>query len=110
MPRSIEHIGAVAEIVAERHTAGKPMWDELIDLTDLWAQFDDGDDASFVEVRDQVVARLRASRWVSSSDEDSPLRDLVDELAYSDTVDEFDDNLDDLYDLADVARVVLQTR
>lgn len=102
MPRTVDHIVATHRLAAERRKAGKPIWDETIDLTHVW----DDDDLSFEEKRDAIVARLKTSRWFKN---DPQPQAIVDVLAQTENVDEFDGWFDELYDHADYARIWIKT-
>lgn len=58
-------------------------------------------DGSFSEHRDRVVAVIRNSAWQRGSQYSSDLTDLVERLADTAYIAEFDDVLDEIYDLAD---------
>ncbi len=62
------------------------------------------DDLSFEETRDRVVSALRSSSWFRSADEYHDLPDLVEELAETVEVEEFDAVLEAIYDGADYDR------
>lgn len=62
------------------------------------------DDLGFEETRDRVVSALRASAWFRSADEYHDLPDLVEDLAETVEVEEFDAVLGAIYDGADYDR------
>lgn len=81
-------------------------WRFTLDVADVWNR---PDGVPFAEWRDQLVRRVKASRWYTSQDEDSPLREVVDELSDVETVPEFDAVWADLYTAADIDRVWVKT-
>ncbi|NKY60426.1 hypothetical protein [Nocardia flavorosea] len=106
MPRTVDHIVATHQLAAERRKAGKPIWDETIDVSRVW----NDDDLSFEEKRDAIVAQFKRSRWFRDDDEFGRVREIVDEeIAYAEDVDEFDGWWDELYDLADYDRIWIKT-
>ncbi|WP_043598935.1 hypothetical protein [Nocardia otitidiscaviarum] len=108
MPRTIDHIVATHQLAADRRRQGRPIWDETIDVSDVFHN----EDMSFEEIRDVVVAKIKASRWYRKADphDFNGVREITDDhLAHADDVDEFDGWWDELYDLADYARVWIKT-
>jgi hypothetical protein len=95
MPRDIEQIVDTHHLAAERHAAGKPVWDRKITiyLVDL---------DTFEERRDAWVRRLSQSSWSNDNDE---LKSMLTDLAGASNAEEFDITLDEIYDLADADRV-----
>ena len=84
-----------------------PQWKMTIDLSAVFHN----DTMTFEERRDRIVEILRGSRWVKNTD--GALNDLpavVDELAETVDVDEFDSVWDAIYDRADDDRVWIKTR
>jgi hypothetical protein len=73
-------------------------WKYEVALGDLFA----AEDMPFLARRDAFVERIRNSTWWA--DHHDELDTVVNGLAHSDDEAEFDDYLDDLYDLADVQR------
>jgi hypothetical protein len=68
--------------------------------------FDPGDfpehaDQAFLVHRDRVVKILRGSRWLRDSQYSMELGDLIDSLAVTETILEFDEIFAMVYDLAD---------
>lgn len=91
-------------------------WKERIELADLWHSFEeDESQENFLKVRDEVVRRFREASWMKdASDADSEmdldrLSDLLDQLAYTETTDEFDSYWDDVLDWADDNRLWVET-
>ncbi|MFD6400753.1 hypothetical protein [Nocardia sp. NPDC060249] len=109
MPRTVDRIVATHQLAQERRRTGRPVWAEKIDLSDVFR-----DPAmTFIERRDAIVARLKQSRWFKDADphEFDGVHDIVDEhLAEAENTDEWDAWWDELYDLADYARVWIGTR
>lgn len=64
-------------------------------------------DLPFEEVRDGMVVELAATAFHT---EDREFRELVDELSCSEDAEGFDITLDDLYDWADGARIILKIK
>jgi hypothetical protein len=107
MPRTVDHIVAAHQLAAERRTSGRPVWDETVDVSDVWR-----DDAlSFERRRDAIVAKLKASHWYQrdGADEGDELNEVVWSLAEADDADCFDHHWDELYDLADYACIWIKT-
>ena len=81
-----------------------PVWHESIEIGDLWKQ-----SLPFESMRDEVVARIKASNWYRERDAEGfdELGMTVEDLAAAEDVEEWDEFWDYLYDLADAARVWL---
>lgn len=92
-------------ITADRRAAGRPLWDETVDLSDVFHN----DDMTFLQIRDEVVRRLMLSNWYRSAEDCSKLRDIVGGLAEVGDEADFDSLWSDLYDLADYDRVWICT-
>jgi hypothetical protein len=58
-------------------------------------------DQAFLVHRDRVVKILRGSRWLRDSQYSMELGDLIDSLAVTETILEFDEIFAMIYDLAD---------
>ena len=69
------------------------------------------DDLTFIEKRDAIVARIKATRWHKDADphEFDGLVDIVENLATEESADDFDYWWGELYDLADRDRVWIET-
>jgi hypothetical protein len=67
-------------------------------------------DIPFQAKRDEIVRRLRASKWVRELGDDIDLAWLVEDLADAADADEFDLVWRDLYDAADEHRCWIATR
>ena len=80
-------------------------WALTIPLSDLWRN----EGISFEERRNQVVDRIRKSRWVKLTAYPDTLHGHLNDLKASEDVAEFDDWWDEIYDLADSDRVWLDT-
>ncbi|CRY84226.1 hypothetical protein SAMN05421776_12149 [Nocardia farcinica] len=109
MPRSVDHLVAVHELARRRVAAGVPVWAETINLAGVFHN----DAMTFVQRRDAIVERLRATRWYRNDDpyEFEGVRDIVDDhLAHGEDVNEFYGWWDELYDLANYARVAITTK
>jgi hypothetical protein len=90
-----------------RRRAGQPAWDRTIHLADVFHN----EAMSFEERRDAIVRRLRDSRWLRDDhpDEDDVLRLFIEELSETGDVPEFDQVFSEVYDIADVERVWIDT-
>jgi hypothetical protein len=77
-------------------------WRRRIDLRGVL----EDETSTFEEIRDEVVRRLRGSRW---PEECEPAAGLVDELSETQSAEDFDFVWDELYDVADGERVWLAT-
>jgi hypothetical protein len=105
--RTVEGIVAAHVAATERRRQGRPIWGEKLRLGDVFHN----DDLSFIERRDAIVTRIKATRWYRDADphEFDGLHDVVENLATEESPDDFDYWWDELYDLADVARVWIET-
>jgi hypothetical protein len=105
MSRTIEGIVDAHRVASERRAAGRPIWDERVNLRDVFHN----EAMTFEERRDVIVARLRRSRWVRGMDEYDAVPQLLEELAETSDGDEFDGPWDEIYDYADADRVWIGT-
>lgn len=107
MRPTAEHAADMYTLARRRQAAGLPVWAEHILLGDVFRD----EDRAFEERRDVIVERVKASRWYRNADPDEMdgVNEVVDCLAHADDVDEFDGWWSDLYDLADRARVWIDT-
>lgn len=99
-----EHRVEMAHLVAERRAAGKPSWEQTVSLSHI------NPDLPFEELRDALVAALRATRWVKEADQFGRLVEAVDGLAAAEDREEFNGWMDEIYDCADYDRVWIKTR
>lgn len=106
MPRTIGHLVDCHRAAEALRAHGKPIWSHTIDVS---AVFHD-DDLNFMEKRDRIVDILRRSDWFDHEDEWSDLHEAIDNIADAEDVDVFDNWWDELYDLADYARVWIKTQ
>lgn len=85
-----------------------PEWKYTIDVASVFHS----ETLSFEERRDAVASTLRGSSWVRSKTGpyDNLLPALVDELADTEDVDEFDSVWGAVYDEADTDRAWIKTR
>ncbi len=79
-----------------------PAWKYTINISDVWKN----ENLTFPERRDAIAARIRKSRW---HEDNSNVQYLVDELADSETPDEFDGPWSQIYDEADADRIWIKT-
>lgn len=108
MPRTVEHIVATHRLAAERRASGKPVWDETIDVSEVYRD----ESLTFEERRDRIVAILKRSRWYRNADPhrfDGVHEIIDDHLPYAETYAEFNGWWDELYDHADYDRVWIRT-
>lgn len=110
MPRTANQIAETHMVARARQQAGRPVWDEVVRLGDVWRD----EDLSFEERRDAIVARLRTTRWFAQSDPDEfdGVHEIIAyHLAEAEDADEFNGWWDDLYDHADLGehRVFIDT-
>lgn len=80
-----------------------PTWKETIDLIAIWKN----EDLEFTDQRDQIVTKLKSSRWYKTRDTAGfdERGEAVDNLAESENFDEFNDWWAQLYDYFDTDRV-----
>lgn len=81
------------------------VWLETIKLGDVFHN----SDMSFEEVRDRVVARIRASNWEGIAFHWPDVKEAVDNLAETRDTEEFNWWWSEIYDYADQDRVWLDT-
>jgi hypothetical protein len=93
------------QLAAGRRRAGQPVWDRTIRLGDVFHN----EAMSFEERRDAIVRRLRDSRWLRDHDEGDELHQFIEELADTADKTEFNGPWDEIYDIADVERVWIDT-
>jgi len=79
-------------------------WDYTLDVKAIWDNFET---VGFEESRDQIVRRIRDSRFFT--EEDWSLSNIVDELGWAEDLSEFNDWWNEFYDWADFARVWVKT-
>jgi hypothetical protein len=105
--RTVEGIVASHRAATELRRQGKPIWAETLRLGDVFHN----DDMPFIERRDAIVARIKATRWYKGADplEFDGLVDIVENLATEGAVEDFDYWWDELYDLADRDRIWIET-
>jgi hypothetical protein len=106
MPDTADHRAAMYRVGQERRAAGKPSWEHVLKLADVFHN----DHLTFEQKRDTIVARIRASAWYKGYDPTGELPEAVEDLADAEDVPAFDDVWDALYDLADADRVWIETR
>lgn len=78
------------------------VWRKTINLSAVWDQYRNGSE-DFVKLRYETARVLRAAHW-------REITYLIDELAETQDVDEFDNVLSYIYDEADIQRVWIETR
>lgn len=109
MPRTAEHIVAIHQHARARVAAGLPVWAHTINLKGVFHN----ETLTFKQRRDQIVGILRASDWLTDTTGSLfhlwDLNELVDDLAATTTLDEFDVVWDAIYDEADDDRVWIKT-
>lgn len=76
-------------------------WERTLDLSDVFHA-----DKPFLEMRDEIVRRVRA---LDPHDNDGVLQAIADELGDAETGDEWDGPWDTFYDWADFHRVWVKT-
>lgn len=81
-------------------------WKYNINLKDVFHN----DQLTFEQSRDAIVSRLRRSAWFKSKGEFDDLPQLVEELADTTDVNEFDEVWDSIYNEADADRAWIVTR
>ncbi|MEV1109967.1 hypothetical protein AB0I95_15125 [Micromonospora sp. NPDC049751] len=79
-------------------------WKHRINLIGVWKNPDLG----FEQRRDEIVRRLRASAWFRQAEEGGWLHQIVEELADSQSPDEFDGPWSAIYDEADADKVWIE--
>lgn len=80
-------------------------WQHTIKLTGIIHN----DELTFIEKRDAIVKKLKASSWYRRSDEDDELRETVEELSETTTIFDFDLVWSAIYDMADADKVWIAT-
>ena len=102
MPRTVDHIVETHRIARERRANRQPIWKHTVNLADVFHN----DELTFERSRDRIVGILRGHRWAKDN---HLLVDLLEELADTTTVDEFNEVWDVIYDEADYDRVWIRT-
>lgn len=82
-----------------------PTWRYTVDLKGVWRN----EEMTFEERRDEIVRRLRESRWFKSHEEGSWLHSIVEELADTESIPDFDRVFNAIYDEADADRAWIAT-
>jgi hypothetical protein len=82
-----------------------PQWFETIKLGDVFHN----DDLDLQEKTEEIVTRLKAASWRSFSADPGEFDRLVDELSKAGTLQEFNFTWEELYDLADLDRIWIET-
>lgn len=107
MPRTIESIAENHEAANVRRRHGLPIWGSTVTIKNLLS--DDTSDENAVVTAEKVAGVLEGSAWYTTkADEDDrwDLDCIIDSFKYEvSTVDDFNEFLDALYDLADAERV-----
>ncbi|GGN39158.1 hypothetical protein FHR83_006779 [Actinoplanes campanulatus] len=108
MPRTIDSMLAAHRVATERRNNGQPVWDETVDLADLFHNTD----LSQAERYARIADRIKRSRWYQNRDADGfdEFGEAVENLAVASGPDEFDGWFDEIYDQADRDRVWIKTR
>lgn len=83
-----------------------PAWKRTIYLKDVWRN----EELTFEQRRDEIVKRIRESSWLDSSSDPAVLNECLDMLAEAPNTRYFDADFSNIYDLADVDRVWIETR
>jgi len=104
--RTIESLVEAHRLATERKSQGLPIWAYTVDVSAVFHN----DDLDFVARRDRIAEILRRSKWFTDEDESSELHEIVDNIADSEDVDEFDNWWECLYDCADYARAWIKTQ
>jgi hypothetical protein len=82
-----------------------PSWKLTLDLSSVWAK----PGLTFPQRRDGVVAAIEGSGWLDWTAHQLHLEGLLVDLADTESVGEFDSTFGDIYDLADIERVWIET-
>lgn len=82
-----------------------PAWYLTINLSDVWKS----EALDFDEQVEKIVQRLKYSGWSRLSEDPERLERVIQSLASASNENEFNAHLDDLYDLADLDRVWIET-
>jgi hypothetical protein len=62
--RTVEGIVHAHQLATERRRQGKPIWAGRLNVGDLFHN----DGLTFIEKRDAIVARIKATRWYKDAD------------------------------------------
>jgi uncharacterized protein YozE (UPF0346 family) len=81
------------------------VWQQTIRLGDVFHD----ESLTFDQRRDQIVERLRQSRWFKHRDAFDMLADLIEELAGTENESDFDEVWNSIYDEADADKVWIET-
>ena len=106
MPRSIDHLADCHRAAETLRSQDKMIWSHTIDVSDVFRN----NNITFGEKRDRIARILRRSDWFEHEGEWSDLHEVVDNISDAEDREVFDSWWDELYDLADYARVWIRTR
>ncbi len=82
-----------------------PFWAGTIDVSHIWSST-----IPFSEKRDGVVAAIMGSQWyLDQVAEGGPIVAIVDDLSTANTISEFNEWWNELYDFADLDRIWIAT-
>ena len=108
MSRSIEHMLHAHELAQARRRAGRRVWDEIIDVSAFFHN-----DEPFLSNRDNIIAAVKRSKWwkrnAKPTLDNADFHDAILGLEQAIDADEFDQYWDELYNMADVDRVWINT-
>lgn len=106
MPDTPDHRVEMYKLASGRSRRGLPVWAETINVGDVFHN----EELTFEERRFAIVARIQASKWYKRENKEcGELVYVLDDLASAEDEDEFDSAWDEIYDLADYARVWIHT-
>lgn len=110
MTRTVEHLLATDQAANERRKTGKPIWAHRLRIKHLLS--DDSSDERAVETAAKIVDSLRSSRWYAAEEQaakteerPSALDELIQEFTDVEGLEDLNETLSSLYDLADIDRV-----
>lgn len=97
-----EHKVAMHQLATERRNRGLQSWKYRIDLSGVWDR--ESFNGTDRQHREAIAGVITRSAWVASLDTDHDVHMLLEEMYDSDTDEEFNFSLDQVYDYADYDR------
>lgn len=82
-----------------------PHWNKTVNLADVWKN----EDLTFEEQVEKIVERIKNSGWRKFTPYPHTFDELIENLEKSETKEAFNDVWEEVYDLADVDRVWIET-
>lgn len=101
MAKNLDVLVEAHRVAGERRKAGKPVWDERLNVYHT-------EGMTFEERRDAFVQALERTRWFKRQEHGDELHELWDEIKDAEDEGHFNAVLAAIYDEADIDRVWIQ--